>query len=95
MEEGVPGVYKICVKVDGKLKYYVGKSIDIYKRLKKHVYLKHWTWSDIQRIFVQVEKDAPKRSVLERETVLDTTAGLRPKDVDNVLNKQLPSGNAP
>jgi RHS repeat-associated protein len=83
----IPGTYKV-VLINGKI--YVGKSINIGRRLVQHVYKGKWKWADIKRIFVEEQKNAAKRSQRELQRLMEETGGVRPSLSPSVLNKRMP-----
>jgi RHS repeat-associated protein len=85
--KGVPGTYKVCLR-NGKK--YVGKAVDIGKRLAQHVKKGKWKWSDIKDIFAEEAKTETQRRIREMERLMEETGGLHPSQVPNVLNERLP-----
>lgn len=90
---GVPGVYVVCLKNNGKK--YIGQAGNIYERLKNHDWRRKWRWSDIERIFVEVVSDPKLRNVREKAVLLEETGGIHPSRYPGVLNKNMPPSNSP
>lgn len=85
--KGVPGTYKVCLK-NGKS--YVGKAIDIAKRLAQHVKAGKWKWDDIKAIFAEPADTERLRGIREAERLMEETGGVHPSQAPNVLNKNMP-----
>ena len=88
--KNIPGTYKVCLQFGSKVKVYIGKSIDIYRRLKDHVNHHDWSWKDVKCIFVERADNAATRSARELQRLMQETGGQHPRNVDEVLNKILP-----
>ncbi len=84
---GIPGTYKVCLK-NGKK--YVGKAVDLAKRLVEHVSRGKWKWSDIDAIAAEGADTEALRRTRELERLMEETGGEHPKNSPNVLNKILP-----
>jgi RHS repeat-associated protein len=85
--KGVPGTYKVCLN-NGKS--YVGKAVDIAKRLAQHVKAGKWKWNDIKAIFAEPADTEKLRRIREIQRLMEETGGAHPKDAQNVLNKIMP-----
>jgi hypothetical protein len=74
----------------------VGQGKSIYDRVKAHVNTGNkFKWEDIEAIFAEEEHDAARRNTRELERLMEETGGLHPRDVPEVLNKNLPPRNFP
>jgi len=85
--KGVPGTYKVCLN-NGKS--YVGKAVDIAKRLAQHVKAGKWKWNDIKAIFVEPAATEKLRRIREAERLMEETGGVHPSQAPNVLNEIMP-----
>ena len=85
--KGVPGTYKVCLK-NGKS--YVGKAVDMAKRLADHVRKGKWKWDDLKAIFGETEKSGKMRRIREAQRLMEETGGRHPSEAPNVLNKIMP-----
>jgi RHS repeat-associated protein len=85
--KGVPGTYKVCLN-NGKS--YVGKAVDIAKRLAQHVKAGKWKWNDIKAIFAEPANTEKLRRIREAQRLMEETGGVHPSQAPNVLNKIMP-----
>jgi hypothetical protein len=84
---GVPGTYKVLLE-NGKS--YVGKAVDLGKRLVEHVNSGKWKWTDIRAIFTERQASENLRRIREAERLMEETDGLHPAQCDKVLNERMP-----
>jgi len=84
---GIAGTYKVCLN---NWKSYVGKTVDIGKRLGQHVARGKWRWQDVRAIFAEEANTEGLRRVREAQRLMEETGGLHPSQSPNVLNERMP-----